>query len=144
LGFYEPFVEAVMHYRLIHDFLFAIVAHKLFERHPALRFASIENGATWVPNLLRVLRMMHHKNSGWFANDPTDQFKEKVWVAPFVEDDVAELAKYIPVERILFGSDWPHAEGMAQPKDFLANVATFTPDEQELIMRGNARQLTFD
>jgi hypothetical protein len=38
----------------------------------------------------------------------------------------------------------PHAEGMAQPKDFFANVATFIPDEQELIMRGNARQLTFD
>jgi hypothetical protein len=33
---------------------------------------------------------------------------------------------------------------MAQPNDFFANVATFTPDEHELIMRGNARQLTFD
>jgi hypothetical protein len=38
----------------------------------------------------------------------------------------------------------PHAEGMAQPKDFFTNVATFPPDEQELIMRGNARRLTFD
>jgi hypothetical protein len=33
---------------------------------------------------------------------------------------------------------------MAQPKDFFTNVATFPPDEQELIMRGNARRLTFD
>jgi hypothetical protein len=33
---------------------------------------------------------------------------------------------------------------MAQSKDFFANVATFIPDEQELIMRRNARQLTFD
>jgi hypothetical protein len=33
---------------------------------------------------------------------------------------------------------------MAQPKGFFANVATFIPDEQELIMRGNARQLTFN
>jgi hypothetical protein len=33
---------------------------------------------------------------------------------------------------------------MAQPKDFFANVPTFILDEQELIMRGNARQLTFD
>ena len=48
------------------------------------------------------------------------------------------------IERILFGSDWPHAEGLAQPKEFFANVATFTPDEQELIMRGNARQLAFN
>jgi hypothetical protein len=38
----------------------------------------------------------------------------------------------------------PHAEGMAQPKDFFTNVAMFIPDEQELIMRGNARRLTFD
>ena len=141
LGFYEPFIEAVMHHRLIHDFFFALVTHKLFERHPALRVASIENGATWVPNLLRVLHIMHHRNPGWFAQDPTDQFKENVWVAPFVEDDVAELANYLPVERILFGSDWPHAEGMAHPKDFFDNVASFTLDQQELIMRGNARKL---
>ena len=30
----------------------------------------------------------------------------------------------------------PHAEGMAQPKDFFANVATLIPDEQELITKG--------
>ena len=52
-------------------------------------------------------------------------------------------AGYIPVERILFGSDWPHAEGMSEPKDYLANVASFTPAEQKLIMRDNARELTF-
>ena len=46
--------------------------------------------------------------------------------------------------RGLDSIDFPRQNGMAQPKDFFANVATFTPDEQELIMRGNARQLTFD
>jgi predicted TIM-barrel fold metal-dependent hydrolase len=143
LGFYEPFVETVMHYRLIHDFLFAITTHKLFERHPRLRVASIENGAHWVSNLLRVLAQMHHRNPGWFTSDPRDQFKEHVWIAPFVEDDVAEIAHYIPVERILFGSDWPHAEGMSEPKEYLTKVASFTPAEQQLIMRDNARQLTF-
>ena len=44
LNFYEPFVDAVMHDRLIHDFMVAVVAHGLFERHPRLRLASIENG----------------------------------------------------------------------------------------------------
>lgn len=60
-----------------------------------------------------------------------------------VEDDVAEIAHYIPVERILFGSDWPHAEGMSEPKEYLENVATFTAAERKLIMRDNARALTF-
>jgi predicted TIM-barrel fold metal-dependent hydrolase len=64
-------------------------------------------------------------------------------VAPFVEDDVAELARFLPVERILFGSDWPHAEGLSQPRDFFANVASFSLDDQRKIMVENARSLTF-
>ncbi|MBX7433933.1 amidohydrolase [Mycobacterium sp. Y57] len=47
------------------------------------------------------------------------------------------------MERILFGSDWPHAEGMSEPKEYLENVATFTAAERKLIMRDNARALTF-
>jgi predicted TIM-barrel fold metal-dependent hydrolase len=43
----------------------------------------------------------------------------------------------------LFGSDWPHAEGMAHPRDFLANVASFSPADQRRIMAENARELTF-
>ena len=34
-----------------------------------------------------------------------DQFHEHCWVAPFVEDDVPDLARHLPIERILFGSD---------------------------------------
>jgi predicted TIM-barrel fold metal-dependent hydrolase len=72
-----------------------------------------------------------------------DQFVEHCWVAPFVEDSVETLAAHLPVERILFGSDWPHAEGMAEPRDFLKNVASFSPDDQRRIMAENARELTF-
>jgi len=44
-----------------------------------------------------------------FAQSPIDQFIEHCWVAPFVEDSVEELASHLPLDRILFGSDWPHA-----------------------------------
>lgn len=141
LAFYEPLVEALMHNRLIHDFVAALITHGLFERHPTLRLASIENGATWVPDLSRLLRRLHGQNPGMFKKNPVDQLHEHVWVAPFVEENVLELAKYLPVERILFGSDWPHAEGMPHPRDFLQNVAGFSPEEQRRIMRDNAREL---
>ncbi len=143
LAFYEPFVEAVMHDRLIHDFLAALVCHGLFERHPGLRVASIENGAVWVPTLLRTLRRLDHQHRGMFTRHPVEQFHEHVWVAPFVEDDVGELARHIPIERILFGSDWPHAEGMSEPRDFFENVKSFSLSEQRRIMRDNARELVF-
>jgi predicted TIM-barrel fold metal-dependent hydrolase len=143
LSYYEPFVDALMHDRRIHDFVAALLAHGLFERHPGLRFASIENGAVWVPSLLHVLWRLHTQHDGTFRRNPIDQLHEHVWIAPFVEDDVAELATQVPVERILFGSDWPHAEGMADPRDFLAKVADFPAAAQARIMRENARELTF-
>lgn len=136
-------VAQLMKHRLIEDFATVLVAHKLFERFPRLRFAYIENGADWVPRCLHTLHMLAGQNPGMFDSDPVEQFLEHCWVAPFVEDDVAELARFLPVERILFGSDWPHAEGLSQPRDFFANVASFSLDDQRKIMVENARSLTF-
>ena len=136
-------VAQLMKHRLIEDFATVLVAHKLFERFPRLRVAYIENGADWVPRCLHTLRMLAGQNPGMFASDPAEQFIEHCWVAPFVEDNVDDLARHLPVERILFGSDWPHAEGLAQPRDFFANVASFSLDDQRKIMVENARSLTF-
>lgn len=54
-----------------------------------------------------------------------------------------ELARHLPVERILFGSDWPHGEGFAQPRDFFANVDNFSIEDQIWIMYQNTHELTF-
>ena len=55
LNFYEPIVGALMGHRLIHDFMVVVVAQGLFERHPGLRFASIENGVSWVRDAQKTL-----------------------------------------------------------------------------------------
>jgi predicted TIM-barrel fold metal-dependent hydrolase len=134
-------VGPLMKGRLIHDFCYFLVAHRLFERFPRLRMAMIENGAAWVPPLLQALEYLDH--GGQYEVNPRDQFAEHVSVAPFVEEDVDELARHFPVERILFGSDWPHGEGYPEPKAFLENVANFSPEDQRLIMHDNAHKLTF-
>ena len=135
-------VTMLMKRRLVHDFAAILVADKLFERHPKLKVAYIENGATWVGDLLHGLQVLHGQNPGMFKKNPADQFIEHCWVAPFVEDSVAEVAKHLPVERILFGSDWPHAEGLGHPRDFFKNVEEFSIADQRKIMRDNARELT--
>ncbi len=133
----------LMKHRLIQDFATVLVAHGLFERFPRLRVAYIENGADWVRPLLHTLEMLHGQNPGMFDAHPVDQFLEHCWVAPFVEDDVEDLARTLPVERILFGSDWPHAEGLPHPRDFFAKVSSFSAQDQRRIMVENARELTF-
>jgi predicted TIM-barrel fold metal-dependent hydrolase len=82
------------------------------------------------------------QNKGMFKTNPVDQFHRNCWVAPFVEDDVSELAKHIPVERILFGSDWPHAEGLHLPADYYETLSSFSDAEVRRIMAENTRELT--
>jgi predicted TIM-barrel fold metal-dependent hydrolase len=136
-------LSILMKHRLVHDFAGILVADGLFERHPGVRVAYIENGGTWVGDLLHKLQVLHGQNPGLFSKNPVDQFHQNCWVAPFVEDTVPELAEHIPVERILFGSDWPHAEGIAHPRDFFEKVEEFSIEDQRRIMVENARELTF-
>jgi predicted TIM-barrel fold metal-dependent hydrolase len=143
LNVFEPFVQLLQKHRIIEDFAVALVAHGLFQRVPGLRIAYIENGGTWVPSLLHKLDLYGGQNPELFTTPPVGQFLEHCWVAPFVEDSVEDLASHIPVERILFGSDWPHAEGMATPRDFLKKVEAFSAEDQRKIMAENARELTF-
>jgi predicted TIM-barrel fold metal-dependent hydrolase len=143
LNLHEPFVEMLQKHRIVEDFGIALVAHGLFQRVSGLKVAYIENGATWVPDLLHKLEVYGGQNPDLFTTPPVEQFIEHCWVAPFVEDSVEDLARHLPVERILFGSDWPHAEGMAEPRDFLKNVASFSARDQRRIMAENARELTF-
>ena len=129
--------------RLVHDFCAVMISHGLFERFPRLRFAVIENGAYWVGGLLHDLQVLHAQNPGMYGMNPVDQFHRNFWIAPFVEDSVEELAKHVPIDRILFGSDWPHAEGVAHPRDFFANLTGFSEADQRKIMRENAEVLTY-
>ena len=44
-------------------------------------------------------------------------------------------------ERVIFGSDWPHIEGMPRPLDYVAELAPFDDDARRRILRDNAREL---
>ena len=64
-----------------------------------------------------------------------------VWVTPYLEEDLQALADLIGVERILFGSDWPHGEGVAQPLDFMKELDGFDEPACARIMRDNCLEL---
>ena len=41
---------------------------------------------------------------------------------PFWEDDVNEVVELMGADRVIFGSDWPHIEGMPKPLDYAVEV----------------------
>jgi predicted TIM-barrel fold metal-dependent hydrolase len=127
--------------RAIHDTIASLVIHGVFKRHPTLRVASIENGSDWMHTLVKRLRKQANQTPWIFPDDPGDTVRNHVWVTPYCEEDFAALAELIGVERILFGSDWPHGEGLTQPLDFEKELSGFGPDDARRIMRDNCVEL---
>lgn len=115
----------------------AMICHGLFERFPALRVASIENGAMWVPDLLRNLSEAHGKMPFAFKQHPVEQFKQNVWVSPYYEDDMDRLKDAIGIDRLMFGSDFPHTEGLPDPVAFVKDIPGFDENETKAMMRDN-------
>jgi predicted TIM-barrel fold metal-dependent hydrolase len=127
--------------RAIHDTLASLVVDGVFARHPRLRVASVENGSDWVHLLVKRLRKQMNQTPWAFAEDPVATLRRHLWVTPYYEDDIRKLADELGADRILFGSDWPHGEGLANPLDFSKELDGFTEAETDQIMRTNALDL---
>jgi predicted TIM-barrel fold metal-dependent hydrolase len=127
--------------RAIHDSVASLLVHGVFQRHPALRVASIENGSDWLHLLAKRLRKQRNQTPWVFAEDPVDTLRRHVWVTPYLEEDLHALAGLVGVERILFGSDWPHGEGVAQPLDFERELDGFDEPAVQRIMHDNCAEL---
>jgi predicted TIM-barrel fold metal-dependent hydrolase len=123
------------------DMFAVLTCHGVLSRHPRLKLASIEAGSDWVAPLLKKLKKAYAQQPQAFATDPVEQLREHLWVAPFYEDDIRALADAIGVDHVLFGSDYPHAEGLADPSAFVDDLAGFDDAEVRTIMRDNARSL---
>jgi predicted TIM-barrel fold metal-dependent hydrolase len=127
--------------RAIHDSMASLVIDGVFARHPSLRVLSIENGAAWVKPLLRLMKKYANQAPEEFNGDPVEAFKGHVWVAPYYEDDIPELIDTIGADHVLFGSDWPHAEGLVEPLLFEKEIEGIEAEARDLIMRTNMAAL---
>ena len=137
----DALAQVIVSDRAIHDTVASLIVHGVFKRHPALRVASIENGSDWMHELSKHLRKQANQTPWVFKEDPLDTLRRHVWVTPYLEEDLSRLADLIGVERILFGSDWPHGEGVARPLDFEKELGGFGEADTARIMRDNCVEL---
>jgi len=125
-----------------------LIFNNLFERFPRLRIVSIENGCAWVPELLKRMdkAAAFGRNGvglgGKFTAKASEVFLEHFSVVPFFEEDPIWLIDKIGAHNVLFGSDWPHPEGLAEPLDFADKlVGRVDDDTLRKVMRTNAAAL---
>jgi predicted TIM-barrel fold metal-dependent hydrolase len=140
-GAQRPSIKILTMERAIYDFLASLVFDQLFQRFPNVRIASVENGSEFLSDLFRKLRSWNRKIPGFFAQDPVEQFRRNVWINPFWEDDVYEIADLMGTDRVIFGSDWPHIEGMPEPLDYGRELKDFDDEARRLILHDNAAEL---
>jgi predicted TIM-barrel fold metal-dependent hydrolase len=128
--------------RPIYDMMAAMICHGLFDRHPTLKVATLELGAAWVPELHRRLRITYGKTPQLFGRDPVESFREHVWVAPFYEDNIATIRDIHGADRILLGSDWPHPEGLSEPRAWIGDFVDLGEADMRKALRDNQKALT--
>lgn len=139
----DAFRHTVATKRPIEDSMASAVCHGLLTRHPKLKIAVIENGGSWVPHLLQNLAETYKKMPQAFDENPVTTFRRQIYVSPFFEDHMEELVEAMGgTDNILFGSDYPHPEGLAQPTTYTEHLPkSFSQDDVRKVMGGNLGKL---
>ncbi|HEX3706463.1 MAG TPA: amidohydrolase family protein [Mycobacteriales bacterium] len=134
-----------------------------FERHPELRLVLTEQGTAWIPEELMRLdfffdRFRNAKGSQeaeWglpiierMSLKPSEYFARQVSVgSSFIRPDEAKIRHAVGLDKIMWGSDYPHKEG-SNPFTLEALRASFAgidhDEVQTMLGLNTARTYGFD
>jgi predicted TIM-barrel fold metal-dependent hydrolase len=131
------FQASAMGYRAVEDSVISLLAHGCLHRHPRLKIAMVENGSAWVRPLLHHMEQVYSRTRGRWPEHPLDMFKRNIWVHPFHEEDPLGLIAAVGADHVVFGSDYPHVEGMSDPISYVDDLKGLPPDDIKKVMGGN-------
>ena len=123
----------------------------VFERHPDLRVALVEQSASWVPYTLGYLDSLYerpyfeHFRAGLTLR-PSEYWARQVVVSGFIDPSEFAVRDRIGVDNLAWGSDYPHVEGIANPRKNLPKVmgGASEHDVRRVLGENAARLYGFD
>jgi len=167
----EPAARAVFMMEITwfaHRALWHLIYGGAFKRHPGLKFVLTEQGSGWVPGVLEMLDYYHRAlvrrmssamdDSGAVTAEsrfgagiadavglaPSEYWKQNFYLgASFMRPDEVPLRHAIGLEKLMWGSDYPHDEGtFPYSREALRNSFAGLPHaEIEAILGGNAARV---
>jgi predicted TIM-barrel fold metal-dependent hydrolase len=127
--------------RPIMETIAAMVFDNLFTRFPRLRVGVIEHGAVWAPYTLRKMdhafMMQKPTRNGPLAERPSDVVRRHFVIAPYPEEKIGRILDVLPPSTLVFGSDFPHPEGLPDPVTYVGELAELSEEDQRKIMSTN-------
>ncbi|MBI00262.1 MAG: amidohydrolase [Acidimicrobiaceae bacterium] len=131
----------------------------VFERHPDLQWVNTESGTAWVPETLAKLDSFHERmkyseygSEAIFGGlavaemslKPSEYWQRQCHVgASFLRPSETEVVREIGVEKVMWGSDYPHIEGSHPYTDehLRLTFGRMSEDETTQLLTTNAARL---
>ncbi len=136
-----------------HRPVWSLVMGGVFDRFPGLRLVVAEAGSKWIPGTLEAMDAMQTKQDEGrigaltfnepfrLSRKPSEYWATNCWVgASFMTREDALDRELVGVDRIMWGSDFPHEEGTFPfTREALANTYSgMDPAEVALMVGVNA------
>jgi predicted TIM-barrel fold metal-dependent hydrolase len=119
----------------------AAILQGLFARFPNIKLLLSEQGTVWLPYIVRKMDhaflMGRRATWGKLEKRPSEYLRDHVKVAPYPEENVDRVVEAVGVEPIVFGSDFPHGEGLPDPALYKRQLKNCSDEQVRAIMRGN-------
>lgn len=114
------------------------------ERHPRLRFLSVEGGIGWLPYLVQRADETYRKHRHWtkprISQPPSVYFRRQIF-ANFLDDAVGVACRhFIGIDNLMFETDYPHSDTtFPRSREVAARVLKDVPaPEARQLLRDNA------
>jgi predicted TIM-barrel fold metal-dependent hydrolase len=120
----------------------------LLERHPQVRFVSVESGIGWIPFVLEALT--HQKGEvapgvlDYMTLSPLEYFQRNIYACFwFEQQNIAHTLEVLGADNILFETDFPHPTCLYPESMALAapGLASLQPSDRRKVLQDNAAAL---
>lgn len=119
----------------------------VLERHPGLRVAFLEAGGGWAPYWLARLDHQipsYHRFAPRLSLLPSEYFARQCWVSFEIDEETLPvLAPFVGTDRVVWGSDYPHADSHfpGAVEEIEKVVSTMEEESRRRILGANALAL---
>jgi predicted TIM-barrel fold metal-dependent hydrolase len=123
------------------DILASMIGHGMLQRFPGLRVTPVEFTTGWIRPFFERMESAYERMPMAFDENPVEAFRRNVFVHVFNDPDPFATAKLLGVGNTMFGSDFPHPEGLRDPLNFSERLSEFSPEDQAKVMGGNLARI---
>jgi predicted TIM-barrel fold metal-dependent hydrolase len=123
------------------DLIASMIGHGMLSRFPRLKVVIVEHFNEWTRPMLSHFADAYERTPTLFDEDPLEVLRRNIWIHIFRDPNPVELIGLLGVANSMFGSDFPHPEGLRDPLAFSDDIASLPLEDQKAVMGGNLARL---